>query len=129
MKDRARLVAAYDDAAGVTAAFNRNVLGVLEPRARRALRPRRVRPRRAVERRPNGGSRCGCDRATSRSSRSTTSRSKVPFAPGKRCCTEIAAKFTAEQVREELWESGFVVEAGWTDPDGDFLLTLAHPYC
>ena len=29
MKDPARLVAAYDDAAGVTAAFNRNVLGVL----------------------------------------------------------------------------------------------------
>ena len=29
VKDRARLVAAYDDAAGVTAAFNRNVLGVL----------------------------------------------------------------------------------------------------
>ena len=27
VKDPARLVAAYDDAAGVTAAFNRNVLG------------------------------------------------------------------------------------------------------
>ena len=37
-----------------------------EPRARRALRPRRVRTRRAVERRPSSGSRCGCDRATSR---------------------------------------------------------------
>ena len=29
VKDPARLVAAYDDAAGVTAAFNRNVLEVL----------------------------------------------------------------------------------------------------
>ena len=25
--------------------------------------------------------------------------------------------------------AGFVVEASWTDPAGDFLLTLAHPYC
>ena len=41
VKDADRLVAAYDDAAGVTAAFNRNVLAVLEPRARRRLRSRR----------------------------------------------------------------------------------------
>ena len=54
---------------------------------------------------------------------------KVPFAPGEEVLTEIAAKFTAERVREELWDCGFVVEAGWTDPDGDFLLSLAHPYC
>ena len=50
VKDPARLVAAYDDAAGVTAEFNRNVLRVLNRelgadfdrplRARRALRPR-----------------------------------------------------------------------------------------
>jgi len=31
VKDTARIVAAYDDAAGVTAAFNRNVLTVLKP--------------------------------------------------------------------------------------------------
>ena len=68
-----------------------------EPRARRALRPRRVRPRRTLERRPTGGSRCGCDRATSRLVAIDDLALKVPFAPGKRCCTEIAAKFTAEQ--------------------------------
>ena len=74
VKDPARLVAAYDDAAGVTAEFNRNVLARAEPRARRRLRPRRVRPRRALERRRPSGSRCGCDRATSNSSQSTISR-------------------------------------------------------
>ena len=35
------LEAAYDDAAGVTAEFNRNVLQRAQPRARRRLRPRR----------------------------------------------------------------------------------------
>ena len=53
---------AYDDAAGVTAAFNRNVLGRAQPRARRRLRPGRVRARRAVGRRAASGSRCGCGR-------------------------------------------------------------------
>ena len=37
-----RLVAAYDDAAGVTAAFNRNAARGAEPRARRRLRRRRA---------------------------------------------------------------------------------------
>ena len=26
-------------------------------------------------------------------------------------------------------DRGFVVDTSWTDADGDFLLTLAHPYC
>ena len=43
--------------------------------------------------------------------------------------TEISAKFTTDQVAEELWAGGFVVDTSWTDPAGDFLLTLAHPYC
>ena len=39
VKDRRRLVAAYDDCAGVTAEFNRNVLAVLNQRAGCRLRP------------------------------------------------------------------------------------------
>jgi L-histidine N-alpha-methyltransferase len=54
---------------------------------------------------------------------------KVRFAAGEEMRTEIAAKFTEQQVRDELWENGFVVEATFTDEHGDFLLTLAHPYC
>ncbi len=48
VKDPGRLVAAYDDAAGVTAEFNRNVLRVAQPRARRRLRPGGVRARRSL---------------------------------------------------------------------------------
>jgi L-histidine N-alpha-methyltransferase len=53
----------------------------------------------------------------------------VSFAAGEEMLTEISAKFTAAQVAEELWAGGFVVDTTWTDPKGDFLLTLAHPYC
>ena len=54
------MVAAYDDAQGVTAAFNRNVLRVLNRELAGRLRRRRVRPPRAVGRRATSGSRCGC---------------------------------------------------------------------
>ena len=49
VKDPATLVAAYDDEAGVTAEFNKNVLAVLNAELGR-LRPGRVRARRGVER-------------------------------------------------------------------------------
>ena len=128
VKDPARLVAAYDDASGVTAEFNRNALRVLNREldadfdadgfdhvARwnaeaswiemrlRARRPQHVR----VE---------ALDLT-------------VDIAAGEELFTEISSKFTPDGLREELWQAGFVVEAAWTDPDGDFLLTLAHPYC
>ena len=48
VKDPAVLVAAYDDAAGVTAAFNKNVLSVLNSELGARLRPGRVRPRGAL---------------------------------------------------------------------------------
>ena len=52
--------AAYDDAAGVTAEFNRNVLRVLNRELRRRLRPDALRPRRASGTPSRSGSRCGC---------------------------------------------------------------------
>ena len=53
----------------------------------------------------------------------------VRFAEGEDLLTEISAKFTRQQVRDELSAGGFVVEETWTDPAGDFMLTLARPYC
>ena len=128
VKDRTRLVAAYDDRAGITATFNRNVLAVLnnelgahfdldafdhvarwdEDRRWIEMRLRSVRDQMvAID-----------DLAL-----------KVHFDVGEELRTEIAAKFTREQVQQELWDSGFVTAAAWTDPAGDVLLTLAHPYC
>jgi L-histidine N-alpha-methyltransferase len=53
----------------------------------------------------------------------------VEFEEGEELRTEISAKFTPEQVRQELWTAGFVVEETWTDDGDDFMLTLARPYC
>ena len=128
MKDPARLVAAYDDASGVTAAFNRNVLGVLN----RELGAHFDLEAFDHVARWNETERWIEMRLRSRDEQLVAIDDlalKVPFAPGEEVLTEIAAKFTAERVRAELWDCGFVVEAGWTDPDGDFLLSLAHPYC
>ena len=50
VKDRERLEAAYNDSAGVTAEFNRNMLRVINAQPRRRPRPGDVRPRRVLQR-------------------------------------------------------------------------------
>jgi L-histidine N-alpha-methyltransferase len=53
----------------------------------------------------------------------------VRFDEGEDLLTEISAKFTPDRVERELSEAGFVVEGMWGADDGEFLLTLAHPFC
>ena len=60
VKDVDRLEAAYDDAQGVTAEFNLNVLARGQPRARRRLRRRRASPTWPASTATRSGSRCGC---------------------------------------------------------------------
>ncbi|MFE9726825.1 L-histidine N(alpha)-methyltransferase [Streptomyces sp. NPDC005794] len=124
VKDEATLVAAYDDAAGVTAAFNKNVLAVVnrelgadfplddfrhvalwDPdhewiemrlRARRALTVK-VRELDLV----------------------------VQFEEGEELRTEISAKFREETVRDELAAAGLRLDQWWTDAAGRFALSLA----
>ncbi|MBN2622071.1 MAG: L-histidine N(alpha)-methyltransferase [Acidimicrobiales bacterium] len=121
-----RLVAAYDDAAGVTAAFNLNLLAVLNRELGADFDLDRFEhlavwdPRNQwVEMRL---------RATERTT------VKVPeidlvvdFAAGEQMRTEISAKFTGDAVRRELAQAGMAVAGSWTDPAGDYLLTLARP--
>lgn len=125
VKDPQTLVAAYDDQAGVTAEFNRNVLRVLnrelgadfdldafehvavwdavhewiEMRLR-ATRPMRVRV-------PLAGM-------------------MVEFAGGEQLRTEISAKFRRDGVAGELAAAGFELRRWWTDPDGLFGLSLSR---
>ena len=53
----------------------------------------------------------------------------VAFDAGEELLTEISAKFTPERVASELAGADFVVDGQWGADDGEFLLTLAHPYC
>ena len=54
---------------------------------------------------------------------------RVEFDQGEELLTEISAKFTPERVERELGEAGFVVDGTWGAEEGEFLLTLAHPFC
>jgi L-histidine Nalpha-methyltransferase len=126
VKDTRRLVAAYDDALGVTAEFNRNLLYVLNRELDADLVPERFAHVAAwdpveqwIEMRL---------RATEAMSvRLAAIDMTVGFADGEEMRTEISAKFTPARVRSELAAAGLEVTETWTDPDGDYLLTLARP--
>ncbi|MDM4718818.1 L-histidine N(alpha)-methyltransferase [Micromonospora sp. WMMA1363] len=123
VKDPAVIVPAYDDAAGVTAEFNRNVLRVInrelgaefDPAAfahvarwyperewlemrLRALRPMRVQ----------------------------VLDLDVPFAAGEELRTEVSAKFRPEGIAAELAAAGFDAHRFWTDSEDLFGVTLAR---
>jgi L-histidine N-alpha-methyltransferase len=126
VKDPARLEAAYDDAAGVTAAFNRNVLTVLNRELDADFDPARfehvacwqsddewIEMRlRAIE--PTSVRVEGLDL-------------DVEFTTGEEMRTEISAKFRREKVEAELAGAGLSVTHWWTDPANDFALSLAVP--
>jgi L-histidine Nalpha-methyltransferase len=123
VKDPATLVAAYDDSAGVTAEFNRNVLRVINRqlgadfdvdafshvaiwdaenewiemhlRADRAMRV--LIPEIHLE---------------------------IDFAEGEELSTEISAKFHRHTVEAELDKAGFTNAAWWTDSEARFAVSL-----
>lgn len=128
VKDRSRLVAAYDDSAGVTADFNRNVLHVLNEQLGGDFDPdlfRHVALWNEAEQWIE--MRLRADEANEVAL--TGAGITVQFDQGEELLTEISAKFTPERVEHELSEAGFVVEGMWGAEDGEFLLTLAHPFC
>jgi L-histidine N-alpha-methyltransferase len=125
VKDTGRLLRAYDDAAGVTAEFNRNVLAVvnteldagfvLDEFSHVALWDpvnewieMRLRSRRE-------------QRVTIADLNLT-----VPFAAGEEMRTEISAKFRRARMEAELAAAGLQPLRFWTDHDADFGLMLAE---
>lgn len=51
----------------------------------------------------------------------------VGFCEGEEILTEISAKFTAQQVVDDLPAADFGLRAAWTDEVGDFQVSLAGP--
>ncbi|HUF33998.1 MAG TPA: L-histidine N(alpha)-methyltransferase [Acidimicrobiales bacterium] len=125
VKDTSRLVRAYDDAEGVTAAFNKNVLAVLN----REL---------GADFDLDGFDHVACydderDRIEMRlRARHATSvvvealATTVTFEAGEEVRTEISAKFTRPLVEADLAAAGLGLDAWWTDDDGDFALSLSR---
>ncbi|MFD4176861.1 MULTISPECIES: L-histidine N(alpha)-methyltransferase [Streptomyces] len=124
VKDEETLVAAYDDAAGVTAAFNRNVLNVVN-RELGADFPLDDFDHLAVW---NPRDRWIEMRLRARRALSVKIRELdlvVPFEAGEELRTEVSAKFRQEDVREELSAAGMRLTQWWTDSAGRFALSLA----
>jgi L-histidine N-alpha-methyltransferase len=126
VKDRGRLVAAYDDAAGVTAEFNRNLLHVLNRELGATFDPSRF----VHVARWNPEQSWIEMRLRARGFMGVVVKAlgmRVDFASGEEIRTEVSTKFTPDRVRAELAAAGFGVVETWTDPAADYLLTLAKP--
>jgi L-histidine N-alpha-methyltransferase len=126
VKDVARLEAAYDDAAGVTAEFNRNVLHVVNRELAADFDPD------AFEHVARFDTDEEWIEMRLRAPRPVTARLdalglEVEFAAGEEMRTEISAKFRRERVADELAAAGLVLTEWWTDPAGDFALSLSRP--
>ncbi|SDR24003.1 L-histidine N(alpha)-methyltransferase [Thermostaphylospora chromogena] len=124
VKATSRLVAAYDDAQGVTAAFNRNVLHVINRELGADFVPA------AFEHVALYDERNDWIEMRLRASRAMRVRvaalgMTVAFAAGEEMRTEISAKFRPERLLGELSAAGFTVVERYTDPAQDFTLILA----
>jgi L-histidine N-alpha-methyltransferase len=125
VKDPGVLVRAYDDAAGVTAEFNKNVLAVLNREldadfdvaafehvavwdAEAQWIEMRLRATKAMR------------------VRIAALDLDIRFAEGEEMRTEVSAKFTRAGVTAELVDAGFELTRWYTDPEGRFALTLAR---
>ena len=126
VKDADRLVAAYDDSAGVTAAFNRNVIDVLRTslhaeglaaddfehvatwNAQESRIEMWLRARRRIE------------------ARFPELDLDWTLPAGGELLTEISVKFEVPALRAELAAHGFEPVETWTDDGGDFSLTLSR---
>ncbi len=126
VKDPAVLVAAYDDSAGVTAAFNKNVLAVLNAELGADFDldafdhvavwdPERE----WIEMRLRA--------ASAQTVLVAGLGLTVRFAAGEEMRTEVSAKFREAGVRTELAAAGLAMRSWWTDEGGQFGLSLAVP--
>ncbi|TSD99852.1 L-histidine N(alpha)-methyltransferase [Skermania sp. ID1734] len=122
--DPAVLVPAYDDAAGVTAEFNRNVLHVLNSRLDGDFRPDRFKHV-AVWDADNEWIEMRLVASAAMRAHIRALDLTVDFAAGEELRTEISAKFRLDGFEAELSASGFGVERVWTDPLQRFALVLA----
>ncbi|MFG2335626.1 L-histidine N(alpha)-methyltransferase [Streptomyces yangpuensis] len=124
VKDEAVLVTAYDDARGVTAEFNKNVLAVINRELDADFHTADF-EHVAVWNREQEWIEM---RLRARSELTVKVRALdlvVPFAEGEEILTEVSAKFRQEGVRKELAAAGLELTQWWTDAAGRFALSLS----
>jgi L-histidine N-alpha-methyltransferase len=124
VKDPAVIEAAYNDAAGITAQFNRNLLHVVNRELGADFLPQSFdhvaffdRRHEWVEMRLRAQRPCSVLVADL--------DLRVEFAAGEELRTEISAKFTRERVRADLEAAGLALHSWFTDESDLFAVTLA----
>lgn len=122
--DESVMVPAYDDAAGVTAEFNRNVLHVLN-RELRADFDVDAFAHRALWDAENSWIEMRLVAQRAMTVHLAELDLTVEFAAGEQMRTEISTKFRPDGVQEALEATGYRVAHTWTDADDRFALTLA----
>ena len=119
-----QLIAAYDDAAGVTAAFNKNILARLNRdlgadfdldafRHRAYWNPQ--------------DSRIEMHLVSTVAQTVTIDAERITFAPGESIHTENSYKFTERSFIELLYDSGYSAPQWFEDGDHRFVVALAYP--
>jgi L-histidine N-alpha-methyltransferase len=124
VKDEQVLVRAYDDAAGVTAAFNKNVLTVVD-RELGADFDAAAFDHVALWDADNEWIEMRLRSRTDQTVKIPALDLAVDFATGEELRTEISAKFRKEGVRTELSTAGLELTHWWTDREGRFALSLS----
>jgi L-histidine Nalpha-methyltransferase len=125
VKDRGRLEAAYNDSAGVTAEFNRNVLYVLNRELGADFDPGAF-AHRAFWDEVNSWIDVRLRSLAAQTVTIPAIDMRFEFAEREEMRTEISAKFTRRQLEAIYGEVGLELVAWWTDPEGLFALSLAR---
>ncbi len=126
IKDRDRLEAAYDDSAGITAEFNKNVLAVLNNQLgadfdldcfEHVARYDEEAERMDIRLRSTADQEVRLDGLDL----------EISFAVGEEMRTEISTKFTRERLEDVYAGAGLELRGWFTDAAGDYALSLARP--
>lgn len=126
VKDPEILEAAYDDAAGVTAAFTMNLVRVLQ---RELTAEIDIEALRHVARWMPGPAwvEIGIEAIRPTTLRFPTLDLEVALQAGERIRTEVSAKYTRTTLTDRLAAAGLALQAWHTDPDDLFAAALAAP--
>jgi len=123
VKDEETLLAAYNDAAGVTAKFNRNLLVRLNWELGGDFDPEGF-EHRALWNRVESRIEMHLESRTAQRARLAALDFEVEFAAGESIHTENCYKYRPGQAEAMLAESGFMPAAVWTDERGWFTVCL-----
>jgi L-histidine N-alpha-methyltransferase len=121
-----RIVAAYNDGEGLSAALIANLLHVLNRELAADFQPDRFRPE-AIWNPELERMEMGVRALTEQTVKLPAIDLTVEFAEGEALRTEISTKFRRDRAEREFVAAGLRLDKWWTDDAADFALCLARP--